>query len=372
MSKLRFTLKRVFTLTLLSFIFLPTAYATNLLSLVKIGDVIEWQISSTSFTVDRIILTVTGPDQTGAVPAGCLSMPLSCSNEFPTSYPTFDTAGLSVGAYSWQAQIVPLVADPAVFGCQAAIDVREAQGGAQGLTGDIAPTPEDDYIECIKNAGLLPPDSVELTESGAFSVGDTAGLVVPTATTGTTDNIAPVAVCADIVLEGSDNSCIVNADINDGSSDPDGTLSLIVQDPAGPYSLGTTDVTLTVTDNTGESSSCSATVTVTDNGAPMLICPSSNTMTPPLAPMTFTVTSSDTCSVPTTEILSYDCYRFNKKGKRIDTIDSCIVALSNSAITVVQTSGVDSFIDWVVKATDSSGNETVQSCTIEVLHPNQP
>lgn len=51
-------------------------------------------------------------------------------------------------------------------------------------------------------------------------------------------------------------------DVDDGSSDPDGDPITFSLSPPGPYPPGTTQVTLTVTDDKGESDTCSATVTV--------------------------------------------------------------------------------------------------------------
>ena len=74
--------------------------------------------------------------------------------------------------------------------------------------------------------------------------------------------------------------------------------------------------------------------------------------------------------MPATQVTTYECYRFNKKGKRIDTSDSCVVNVDSQGITVLETSGVDSFIDWTVESTDDSGNSSSATCTVEVLHPN--
>ena len=82
-------------------------------------------------------------------------------------------------------------------------------------------------------------------------------------------NQAPVAQCQNVTVAAG-ASCTANASINNGSYDPDsGDTITVTQAPAGPYALGTTPVTLTVTDAAGLFSSCTATVTVT-NSAPVL------------------------------------------------------------------------------------------------------
>ena len=75
-------------------------------------------------------------------------------------------------------------------------------------------------------------------------------------------NRSPVALCRDVIVP-DDASGTAAASVDDGSYDPNnnGPVTL-VQEPPGPYSVGTTLVTLTVTDNVGASDSCQATVTV--------------------------------------------------------------------------------------------------------------
>ena len=103
---------------------------------------------------------------------------------------------------------------------------------------------------------LMLPEDVSSETTRLISLGQTLG--VPA-------NNPPVAVCQNVTVSARGRSCSAHASINNGSYDPDGNRITLTQSPSGPYSLGTTPVTLTVTDPYGGSSSCSASVTVVDH-----------------------------------------------------------------------------------------------------------
>jgi hypothetical protein len=85
---------------------------------------------------------------------------------------------------------------------------------------------------------------------------------------------APIALCHDTTVPTDPNVCTAaTASINKGSFDSDGDTLTLSPSPAGPYSLGTTPVTLTVTDTEGLSNSCSAKVKVVDQQLPDISCP---------------------------------------------------------------------------------------------------
>ncbi|MFA5974317.1 MAG: Calx-beta domain-containing protein, partial [Lentimicrobiaceae bacterium] len=87
------------------------------------------------------------------------------------------------------------------------------------------------------------------------------------------DDTNPIAICKNITvaLNASGNATITAADINNSSTDNCGIASLGVSKTSFTCSdIGPNTVTLTVTDNCGNSSTCDAIVTVTDTIAPAL------------------------------------------------------------------------------------------------------
>lgn len=106
----------------------------------------------------------------------------------------------------------------------------------------------------------------------------------------------PVAKCKNVTVAAGAN-CTANASIDNGSFDPDqGDTITLSQSPPGPYAIGNTLVTLTVTDNHGVASQCQATVTVTDSGQPVF---------PNGCPAPITVTASASCPFTTSAAASY-------------------------------------------------------------------
>ena len=89
------------------------------------------------------------------------------------------------------------------------------------------------------------------------------------------DNIAPVALCQDVTvqLDGSGSATLTAGAVDNGSSDACGIQSAVLsQQSFSCGDVGLNTVTLTVTDNSGNQSSCTATVTVEDNIAPVAVC----------------------------------------------------------------------------------------------------
>ncbi len=129
-------------------------------------------------------------------------------------------------------------------------------------------------------------------------------------------NQAPVAVCKALTLSaGANCSAIVSAAAFDGgSTDADaGDVLTYSVFPAGPYAIGVTNVTFTVTDSKGASSSCTTTVTVADTEAPAAICkPVTVTLVNGSASITAADVnngSTDNCGIKSVEVskTSFSC-----------------------------------------------------------------
>ncbi|MDB6116406.1 MAG: hypothetical protein JWO08_187, partial [Verrucomicrobiaceae bacterium] len=88
-------------------------------------------------------------------------------------------------------------------------------------------------------------------------------------------NSAPVAIAQNVTVAANADcqGVVTAAQVNNGSSDPDGNSLTFTLSPAGPFELGNTAVTLTVSDGIA-TSTATATVTVEDKSPPVFSgCP---------------------------------------------------------------------------------------------------
>ncbi|MCB0524017.1 MAG: HYR domain-containing protein [Saprospiraceae bacterium] len=126
----------------------------------------------------------------------------------------------------------------------------------------------NDYTGTDDASGNYPVGPTLVTWTSTDENGNTATCEQ---TVTVTDNEAPTAICQDLTLELDENgqASITVDDINNGSDDACGIASLSLNTTDFTCAeVGTQTVTLTVTDNNGNTSNCTATITVEDNLAP--------------------------------------------------------------------------------------------------------
>jgi hypothetical protein len=115
----------------------------------------------------------------------------------------------------------------------------------------------------------------------------------------------PIALCQNVTVATDPGVCTrATASLDNGSFDPDtplfGDTITLSQLPPGPYSLGATGVTLTVTDNIGKSAQCTATVIVVDAEKPAIACSADQVLEctgPTGANATVGATATDNCAL---------------------------------------------------------------------------
>lgn len=206
--------------------------------------------------------------------------------------------------------------------CPSDITVNNDPGTSSASVTYTAPTGTDNCpgVDTTQTVGLGSGATFPIgTTTNTFVVTDAAGNTAScsfTVTVNDTEN--PTAVCQDITvqLDAGGNTSITAQQVDNGSSDACGISSLNVNPNTFTCAnVGPNTVTLTVTDKNGNSSTCNATVKVEDNVLPIIQCNAPATITPPSAPISFTATATDNCGIASLEIISFDCFKFTKKGK---------------------------------------------------------
>ena len=162
-----------------------------------------------------------------------------------------------------------------------------------------------------------------------------------------TENPAPICQNVTIQLDVTGNATLTAAQVDNSSTDNCGIASLVVSQTAFDCShVGLNAVTLTVTDNSSNISTCPSIITVEDNVAPIALC---QNLTLPLdlsgnvtiTPTQINNASTDNCGIASLSLsqTSFDCLN---------------VGVNNLVLTVLDVNGNSSTCSSVFTLTDSS------------------
>ncbi|NNF01486.1 MAG: HYR domain-containing protein, partial [Bacteroidia bacterium] len=212
----------------------------------------------------------------------------NCAVQSATS-PAVSLNCSNVGSNSVTLTVTDVNANTATASCSYnVVDNQAPNAVCQNINLDISQTFNPALIDGGSTDNCLITLSASSFTYGCADVGTTIPVVLTaddgsnstqcTANVTIADNTSscnqpPTAVCQDLSVD-ADNNCqgiAAAPDFDDGSSDPDGDPLNFSVSPAGPYSLGVTNVILTVT-SAGQSDNCSASITVTDNEQPTISC----------------------------------------------------------------------------------------------------
>ena len=163
------------------------------------------------------------------------------------------------------------------------------------------------------------------------------------------DTENPVLICQNVTiqLDAAGNATLTAAQVDNGSTDNCGIASLVVSQTAFDCShVGLNPVTLTVTDNSSNISTCPSIITVEDNVAPIALC---QNLTLPLdlsgnvtiTPTQINNASTDNCGIASLSLsqTSFNCLN---------------VGANNLILTVLDVNGNSSTCSSVFTITDSS------------------
>ena len=189
------------------------------------------------------------------------------------------------------------------------------------------------------------------------------------------DAEAPVAVCQNIIvqLDASGNASIIPSDVDGGSTDNCGIASLSVSPSIFTCAnVGANNVTLTVTDVNGNSSTCTAVVTVEDNVAPAAVCQNITVQLDASGNVSITAGdvdggSTDACGIATSsiDITDFTCADIGTNNVVLTVTD----VNGNSSTCVAVVTVEDDFPPTIVCPANITANTDLGMCSAVVGFP---
>ncbi|QAA80457.1 BspA family leucine-rich repeat surface protein [Aequorivita sp. H23M31] len=235
---------------------------------------------------------------------------------------------------------------------QASISVADIDNGSSDNCGIASASIDVTDFSC----GDIGENTVTLTVTDISGHVSTCSTVVTVFDPFGACNEAPTAVCQAVTVstEANCEGSAIAQDFDRGSTDPHGNPLTFTVNPMGPYPLGITQVTLTVSNGTS-SDSCTTTITVIDNTAPVVSC---------AAPFTVQLDSNGSASITVSDIDNGSSDNCGIASMAIDkdSFDCSDIGENTIILTVTDSSGNVSTCTTVVTVEDSLS--PIASCAV--------
>ena len=300
----------------------------------------------------------------------------SCS-DFPSVVDSlFATdAGSNVGTCAFTVTIEDVT--PPTASCQDITVFIDGAGSAVLVGANIDDGSTDNCGNLTFTTSPLSYDCSQLgSNTTTLTVTDIGGNTATcTATVTVEDNTAPTASCQDITVQLDTNGTVTIAtdDVDDGSSDNCGTSFSINNNTFSCSDIGSNTVTLTVTDPSSNSNTCTSNVTVEDDLPPTAVCGSvtvylDNQGDATLVPADLDDGSTDNCDTPTFSLASpdVDCNDVGTITVSLQVSDnSANTSSCNASVTVLDTIPPSAVCQGTTIFLDASGQATLSPASID-------
>jgi len=186
----------------------------------------------------------------------------------------------------------------------------------------------------------------------------------------------PTAVCQDFTaqLDSAGNATIVPADVDGGSSDPEGPVTLSINPSSFTCAdVGANTVTLTVMDSVGQTDTCTATVTIGDSILPNTICQDFTVELDASGNAAITTAdidtgSNDNCGIASLSVApnTFDSTNVGENTVTLTATDvNGNVATCTAIVTVEENGAPIAVCQDITVQLDATGNATIAAADID-------